>query len=105
MINKALGYKNESMPGARGNSVKLLKEAESYVIDKKKMADGTTLRFMMQLEEYQKSRNITKKKIYFDFVKEALSKNPKIIVDPSSGFPEIWLDSKRLFNSSKYKWD
>ena len=105
MINQAQGYKNESMPMARGIGAKLLKQAESYVIDKTKRANGVALRFIMQLEEYRKSQDIITKKIYFDFVKEALSKNQKIIVDPSSGFPEIWLDSKQLFKSSKYGWD
>ena len=105
MINQAQGYKNESMPMARGIRAKLLKQAESYVIDETKRANGVALRFIMQLEEYRKSQDIITKKIYFDFVKEALSKNQKIIVDPSSGFPEIWLDGKQLFKSSKYRWD
>lgn len=105
MINQALGYKNESMPRARGTRAKLLKQAQSYVIDKTKRATGETLRFIMQLEEYQKSQDVTAKKIYFDFVKEALSKNRKIIVDPSSGFPEIWLDGEQLFKSYKYGLD
>lgn len=105
MINQALGYKNESIPRARGTRAKLLKQAESYVIDKTKRANGETLRFIMQLEGYKKSQAVMAKKIYFDFIKEALSKNQKIIVDPSSGFPEIWLDSKQLFKSSKYGLD
>ena len=105
MINKALSYKNESIPQARGNSAKLLKKAESYVIDKTKKAKGETSRFIMQSEEFQKSKDLAAKKMYFDFVKAALSKNQKIIVDPSAGFPEIWLDSKQLFKSSKYGWN
>jgi len=105
LINKAMGYKNESMPRARGTGAKLLKGAQSYVIDKTKKASGEALRFTMQLEEYKKSQAVTAKKIYFDFIKEALSKNQKVIVDPSSGFPEIWLDSKQLFKSSKYGLD
>ncbi len=105
LINQALGYKNESMPRARGAQAKLLKGAQSYVIDKTKRANGEASRFIMQLEGYQKSRDIITRKIYFDFLKEALSKNQKIIVDPSSGFPEIWLDSKQLFKSSKYGLD
>jgi membrane protease subunit HflK len=105
LINKALGYKNESMPRARGTGAKLLKGAQSYVIDKTKRANGETLRFAMQLEEYNKSRAVTAKKIYFDFIKEALSNNQKIIVDPSSGFPEIWLDSKQLLRTSKIGLD
>jgi membrane protease subunit HflK len=105
MINKAMGYKNESMPRARGTGAKLLKQAQSYVIDKTKRANGEASRFIMQLEGYQKSRGIITRKIYFDFVKEALSKNQKIIVDPSSGLPEIWLDSKQLLKSSKIGLD
>jgi len=105
LINKAMGYKNESMPRARGTGAKLLKGAQSYVIDKTKKASGEALRFTMQLEEYKKSQAVTAKKIYFDFIKEALSKNQKIIVDPSSGFPEIWLDGKQLLRTSKIGLD
>lgn len=105
LINKALGYKNESMPQARGTQARLLKRAQSYVIDETKKASGEALRFTMQLEGYKKSQAVMAKKIYFDFIKEALSKNQKIIVDPSSGCPEIWLDSKQLFKSSKYGLD
>jgi len=105
LINKALGYKNESMPRARGTQARLLKRAQSYVVDKTKKASGEALRFKMQLEGYEKSQAVMAKKIYFDFMKEALSKNQKIIVDPSSGFPEIWLDSKQLFKSSKIGLD
>ena len=105
MINQALGYKNEAMPQARGTGAKLLKRAQSYVTDKTKKANGEASRFIMQLEGYQKSQDIITRKIYFDFLKEALSKNQKIIVDPSSGLPEIWLDSKQLFKSSKIGLD
>jgi len=105
MINKALSYKNESIPQAKGNGVKLLKKAESYVIEKTKRAEGESLRFIMQSEEFQKSKDLTAKKMHFDFIKEALSENQKIIVDPSVGLPEIWLDSKDLLKSSKFGWD
>jgi membrane protease subunit HflK len=105
MINRALGYKNESTPRARGTKAKLLKQAQSYVIDKTKRANGEALRFIMQLEEYQKSQDIIAKKMYFDFIKESLSQNRKIIVDPSSGFPEIWLDGEQLLKSYKFGLD
>jgi len=105
MINQALGYKNESIPQARGTRAKLLKQAQSYVIDKTKTANGVALRFIMQLEEYQKSQDVITKKMYFDFVKEALSKNRKIVVDPSSGCPEIWLDGEQLLKPYKYGLD
>ena len=105
MINKAFSYRNESIPRARGNSSKLLKQAEAYVIDKTKRANGETLRFIMQSKEFGKSRDIMARKMHFDFITEALCENQKIIVDPSSGFPELWLDSKGLFKSSKFGLD
>jgi len=105
MINKAIGYKNESLPRARGNGEKLLKQAQSYVTDRAKRANGEASRFMMKLEEYQKSKDIITKKLYFDFVKDALSNNQKFIVDPSSGFPEIWMSEEQLFNSYKLGLD
>jgi len=105
MINKALSYRNESIPRAKGNSIKLLKKAESYVIEKTKTAEGESLRFAMQSEEFQKSKNLTAKKMYFDFIKEALSKNQKVIVDPSAGLPEIWLDNKNFLKPYRYGLD
>jgi len=105
LINQALGYKNESMPQARGTQSRLLGQAQSYVVDNTKKANGEASRFVMQLEAYQNSPDIITRKIYFDFLKDTLSKNQKTIVDPLSGFPEIWLDSKQFFKSSKIGLD
>jgi membrane protease subunit HflK len=105
MINKAIGYKNESLLSAKGDREKLLKQAQAYVTDETKRADGKASRFMMQWEGYQESKDIITKKLYYDFVKEALSQNQKVFVDPSSGLPEIWIGDKELFNSYKYGLD
>ncbi|MCK4829710.1 hypothetical protein KA005_79030, partial [bacterium] len=96
LINQAIGYRNESIPQARGRSQSIVREAEGYVLSKTARSVGEASRFVMQLEEYEKSKRIIKDTLYFDFIKEAFSENRKIVVDPESGFPEIYMDFDKL---------
>jgi len=96
LINETLGYRNYSIPNARGRSEKILREAESYVISATEKATGKASRFLMKLEEYQKSCGIIRKKMYYDFIKTAFSENQKIIVDPCSGFPDVFLNLNKI---------
>lgn len=91
-INRALGYMNSSIPRARGKAKTIIRQAEGYAIAVVKKGTGEASRFIMQLEGYQMSPEIVKKKIYYDFVKNSFSKNKKLIVDPCSGFPDIFLN-------------
>ena len=99
LINEAYGYKNESIPNARGQSEKIIREAESYVINAKEESTGKASRFCMQLEGYQGAPGIIRKKMYYDFIKDSFSENRKIIVDPSSGFPDVFLNLDKLTSS------
>lgn len=99
LINEAFGYRNKSIPNARGRSKKIIREAESYVISTTEKATGEASRFLMQLEGYQKSQGIIRKKMYYDFIKNSFLENQKIIVDPCSGFPDVFLNLDRLTRS------
>ena len=102
LINEAFGYRNKSIPNARGRSEKIIREAESYVINATEKSTGEASRFLMQLEGYQKSRGIIRKKMYYDFIKNSFSENQKIIVDPCSGFPDVFLNLDKLTRSYNY---
>jgi modulator of FtsH protease HflK len=102
LINESLGRRNKSIPNARGRSEKIIREAESYVIGETKKSTGEASRFLMQLEGYQKSPEIIRKKIYYDFIKNSFSENQKIIVDPYSGFPDVFLNLDKLARSYNY---
>ena len=90
------------MPG--GRSEKIIREAESFVISVTEKSTGEASRFLMQLEGYQKSPRVIRKKIYYDFIKESFSENQKIIVDPCSGLPDVFLDFDRLMRSYNIKY-
>ncbi len=99
LINEAFGYKNNSIPVARGEAEKIIGKAQSYVINETKKSTGETLRFLMQLEGYQKSPEIIRKMMYLDFIKNSLTENQKIIVDPCSGFPDVFLNFDKITSS------
>ena len=99
LINEAFGYRNRSIPNARGRSEKIIREAESYVVSTTEKATGEASRFLMKLEGYQKSQEIIRKKMYYDFIKNSFLENKKIIVDPCSGFPDVFLNLDRLTRS------
>ena len=99
LINEAFGYRNKSIPDARGRSEKIIREAESFVISVTEKSTGEASRFLMQLEGYQKSPRVIRKKMYYDFIKESFSENQKIIVDPCSGLPDVFLNLDKLTRS------
>lgn len=99
LISEGFGYRNKSIPNARGRSEKIIREAESYVISTTEKATGKASRFLMQLEGYQKSQEIIRKKMYYDFIKNSFLENRKIIVDPCSGFPDVFLNLDKLGRS------
>lgn len=94
-INQARGYRNSAIPEARGWAVKTLKQAESYVLQKKEIAQGEASRFLNRARAIQDFPSITRPMIYRDSLKENLADKPVILVDPAATLPDIWLKSGR----------
>jgi membrane protease subunit HflK len=91
LINQARGYRNRELPLARGNALKEVSNASAYVIDKIKKAEGESRRFLSQLSEFKKAKPITRKNLYFEAMRKSLQGNEKVLVDPKSGLPDLWL--------------
>jgi len=92
IINQAYAYQFESLPQARGEAEKQIKEAESYVFTKIKKAEGEGKRFDLQLMAYHHSPSLLNQWMYYDYIREALQENQKIIIDPICGVPELWMN-------------
>ena len=90
-INDAIGYRNEALPVARGNHFREIARAEAYVIDKIKNAEGNNRRFLSQLSAFNKAKDITAQNLYFEAIGQALKDNVKILVDPQTGVPDLWM--------------
>ena len=83
MINQAWEAYNKVIPKARGTAEKTIREAEGYALDKINRSKGESERFLATLEEYKKSPEITRKRLYLETLADVLPRvKEKYIIDP-----------------------
>ncbi len=80
-INEALAYQAEVVPKARGEAQKLIEDALAYREKKISTATGDAQRFLSKLREYQKSWDITEKRLYIEAMEKILTNVSKLIID------------------------
>ena len=81
IINEAQGYRNAIIPEARGKVSQILNEAEAYRAEKTRRATGDADRFKQILSEYQKAKEVTRKRLYLETMEEILPGIQKFILD------------------------
>lgn len=102
-INRALGYRNSSIPEARGWAVRSIREAEAYALEREASAAGEASRFSARAESIGAWPAISRPMLYREAIKEALNLQPLILVDPALDEPDIWLRSGRpVFLDDQY---
>ncbi|WP_461209270.1 FtsH protease activity modulator HflK [Desulfocurvus sp. DL9XJH121] len=96
-INEADAFRNDLMPKARGEAAVKINQAEAYKESKIRLAKGEAARFLSVLTEYNKAKDVTRKRMYLDTMEKILS-NPdleKIIISGkalNSAVPYLPLD-------------
>ena len=82
MIYQAREQYNKIIPQAKGNAEKTIKAAEGYVLDRVNRAKGDASRFLSQYEEYAKAKDITRRRLYLESIRDVFPKlGDKYIVD------------------------
>lgn len=82
MIYQAREDYNKAIPAARGEAERTIKAAEGYSLDRINRAKGDASRFKALFKEYAKAKDVTKRRLYLESIKELLPKlGPKYIVD------------------------
>ncbi|MBT8341343.1 MAG: FtsH protease activity modulator HflK [Desulfatitalea sp.] len=82
MIYQAKEDFNKAIPAARGEAERTIKEAEGYALDRINSAKGDTARFKSLYAEYTKAKDVTRRRLYLEALKNLLPKlGPKYIVD------------------------
>jgi membrane protease subunit HflK len=82
MIYQAREDYNKAIPAARGEAERTIKAAEGYALDRINRAKGDAARFTDLYSEYVKAKDVTKRRLYLESLKELLPKiNRKFIVD------------------------
>jgi membrane protease subunit HflK len=82
MIYQAREEYNKAIPAAKGNAEKTIKAAEGYALDRVNRAEGDASRFVAQYKEYAKARDLTRRRLYLESLKDLFPKlGKKYIID------------------------
>lgn len=82
LIYQAREDYNKAIPAARGEAERTIKFAEGYAIDRTNSAKGDAVRFQQLYTEYVKAKDVTKRRLYLESLKNVLPRlGPKYIVD------------------------
>ena len=83
-INEAQSYRNDLIPKARGQVATVVKDAEAYKESEVRKAKGESEQFEALLAEYQKAKEVTRKRLYLEAMEEVMSNEnlDKILLSP-----------------------
>ncbi len=82
MIYQAREEYNKAIPAAKGNAEKTIKAAEGYALDRVNRAEGDASRFVAQFKEYAKAKDVTRRRLYLESLKDLFPKlGKKYIID------------------------
>jgi membrane protease subunit HflK len=97
LINQAWKYYNQKIPQAKGEAKQKIQEAEGYGLAIINNAQGDAERFLLLYKEYAQAKDITRKRIYLDYLGDILQKaGKKYVVDPEEKgiLPMLRLDNE-----------
>jgi len=77
---------NKAIPAARGDADRVISEAEGYALKRVNRAQGDASRFSSIYAEYAQAKDVTRRRIYLETLKELLPRlGPKYILDDKQG--------------------
>ena len=82
MILQAKEDYNKAIPAAKGEAERTIKAAEGYALTRVNRAKGDASRFVALYNEYTKAKDVTKRRLYLETIKQTFPKlGQKFIVD------------------------
>ncbi len=82
MIYQAKEDYNKAIPAARGEAERTIKGAEGYALDRVNRAKGDAARFVALYKEYINAKDVTKRRLYLETIKNTFPKlGQKFIID------------------------
>jgi modulator of FtsH protease HflK len=79
--NEAQTYANRVVPEARGRAAQIIQAAEAYREQTVAEATGQTSRFLKIYDEYKKSPQVTRQRMYLETMERLFGGTDKIIID------------------------
>ena len=83
-INEAKAYEQDRIPRAQGTAQQITESAQAFKDERIAKATGEASRFMSVLKEYQKSRDVTRQRLYLEAMERILPGVTKFILTSDS---------------------
>ncbi|MDB5477868.1 MAG: hflK [Alphaproteobacteria bacterium] len=101
--NQALQYRNEIIPLAQGEAIRLNNEAQGYKLQIVSQAQGDAQRFLNVYQGYAAAKDVTRQRLYTETWEEVLKNNNTMIIDGGNGkaAPLSYLDLNALRNRTQ----
>jgi membrane protease subunit HflK len=80
IINEALEAYNKVIPQARGQAEQTIRQAEGYATNRTNRAEGDAKKFLAVWTEYNKARDVTRRRLYLETMQEILPRLENIYV-------------------------
>jgi membrane protease subunit HflK len=103
LVNEANSYLNRIVPNARGEAAKLIEGAKAYKEQVVKQAEGVAQNFIDVYNSYKDAKEVTRRRIYLETLREVLEGKNKIILDDAGGqgvVPYLPLNELKKGNSN-----
>ncbi|MBI4339715.1 MAG: FtsH protease activity modulator HflK [Chloroflexi bacterium] len=84
-INQALAYQQDQVPKAKGDAQRITQAAEAYKQERILRATGEANRFLSNLREYEKSKDVTRWRLYLEAMEVVLPGIQKFVLAPGAG--------------------
>ncbi|MCK4452671.1 MAG: FtsH protease activity modulator HflK, partial [Anaerolineae bacterium] len=82
MVNEAWETYNKSVPKASGEAERTIRQAEGYELNRVNRAKGDANKFLAVWKEYNRSKDVTRRRLYLETLNEVLPKiGRKYIID------------------------
>jgi len=82
-VNEAQGYRNEILPGARGQAEVTVQGAQAYWFEKIGLATGEAANFASQQGAYAEATEVTRLRLYLEALERILPGARKFVIDES----------------------
>ncbi|MDR4506175.1 MAG: FtsH protease activity modulator HflK [Candidatus Scalindua sp.] len=99
IINEAEGKKNKVIPAARGKKEQVIMEAEGYKVKRINEATGDTKAFLAVLREYEKDKDVTRRRLYLETMSKVIPECEEIYIidkDQKGILPFLNLGERKL---------
>ena len=83
--NEAMGYANDIIPRARGQVAQVTQNAEAYRESRILDAQGQADRFVKQLKEYNKAKDVTRKRMYIETMEKVFGESNVVVMGKGTG--------------------